>query len=238
MGSISNCPNCGDHVSIPEGVDRQAMVRCPLCEAEFPLDRAMTTAAVPPPELVPVAHLSAGSTNGPTVAGNIPNGLTLAERASDGLSPAEETSNGLSLADETSGGPGPVEDPAGSEEIYAVAGAAVEEEEPESEKYVFGGQPAGGAEGFGVPGAAAAWRSQQAEPSALGQIGKLLGIVLGGLLGIAVAYLALSLVSPANFDYLHLWGRPRSSAPNGKTPGGPPATPPGPGETDRWPGLE
>jgi len=229
MGSISSCPICGDHLSIPEGVERQAVVRCPLCEAEFPLERAMSRALDPPPELVPVARLSAGDTDALSVAGEAPNGPAPAATASDGLIPAEETSDGLSLADQES---------AKSEEVYAVAGAAVEEEKPEGEKYVFGDQAAGGPGGFGVPGAASVWRSQQARSSVLGQVGKFIGIVVGGLLGIAVAYLALSLVSPAHFDYLHLWGRPQSSAPNGKTPGTSPATPRAPSDQDRWPGLE
>ncbi len=267
MGSISKCPICGDRVSIPEGVERQALVRCPLCEAEFPLERAMTGALDPPPELVPVAHLSAGDAESPSVAEDASGGPAAATAASEGLSPADETSDGQSLADDLSlaeeyeialkeegtttgfqaanddgtspddGGPVHRE-PADSEEVYAVAGEAADEEKPEGERYDFGGQAAGGPGGFGLSGAASAWRSQQAGSSVLGQTGKFIGIIVGGLLGIAFAYLVLSLVSPAHFDYLHLWGRPNASAPGGKTPGNSPAAPRAPGDQDRWPGLE
>ncbi len=247
MGRISNCPICGDRVSVPEGVERQALVRCPLCEAEFPLERALGGALDPPPELVPVAHLSSGDAEGLTPAEDSSDGLSLA----DGLSLPEEYEIGLKEEGPTAGlqtakeegaprddGGTVNREPADSEEVYAVAGEAADEEEPEGEKYLFGGHAAGGPGGFGLPGAASVWRSQQAGPSALGQIGKFVGIVVGGLLGIAFAYLVLSLVSPSHFDYLHLWGRPKSSATDGKTPGTSPAAPRSPGDQGRGPGLE
>jgi hypothetical protein len=261
MGSISNCPVCGNRVSIPEGIERQALVRCPLCDAEFPLERALAGALDPPPELVPVAQLSAGDAEGRSVAQDRSAGPAPAAKAPADLSPADETSDGLSLAEEyeialkeegPTAGPqaakeegAPPDDggtadrePADSEEVYAVAGEAGEAGEPEGEKYDFGGQAPGGPGGFGLGGAASVWRSQQAGPSVLGQIGKFLGIVLGGLFGIAFAYLVLSIVSPAHFDYLHVWGRRKPAATDGKTPGTSPAAPRAPGEKDGWPGLE
>jgi hypothetical protein len=49
---ISTCPKCDKPVSVPAGVDSSAAVRCPLCNAEYPLGEAL---APPPPELIPVA---------------------------------------------------------------------------------------------------------------------------------------------------------------------------------------
>ncbi len=49
---ISTCPKCREQVSIPPGVESAALVRCPLCEAEYPLSDSLSLA---PPELVPVA---------------------------------------------------------------------------------------------------------------------------------------------------------------------------------------
>jgi hypothetical protein len=48
MLTISSCPRCQKPVSIPAGVDTAALVRCPLCAAEYPLGEAL------PPELIPV----------------------------------------------------------------------------------------------------------------------------------------------------------------------------------------
>ncbi len=53
---ISICPKCGKQVAIPSGVDSAAAVRCPLCEAEYPLADAL---ALAPPELIPLAVPSA-----------------------------------------------------------------------------------------------------------------------------------------------------------------------------------
>ena len=46
---ITTCPKCQSQVSIPAGVDSSALVRCPLCDAEYPLSEAL------PPALVPAA---------------------------------------------------------------------------------------------------------------------------------------------------------------------------------------
>ena len=51
MPVVSTCPKCEQQVMIPDGIDREALVRCPLCEAEFPLGEAMTGL---PPVLVPL----------------------------------------------------------------------------------------------------------------------------------------------------------------------------------------
>jgi len=53
---ISTCPRCNKPVSVPSGVDSSAPVRCPLCNAEYALNEALTP---PPPELIPVASLGA-----------------------------------------------------------------------------------------------------------------------------------------------------------------------------------
>ena len=61
MPVISACPKCQKPVCIPARVGSEALVRCPLCEAEYPLSEAL------PPELIPVAAaVSAGA--GPAAA--------------------------------------------------------------------------------------------------------------------------------------------------------------------------
>ena len=55
MPAISTCPKCQRQVSIPAGVDSAAAVRCPLCNAEYPLSEALVLA---PPELIPVVSVA------------------------------------------------------------------------------------------------------------------------------------------------------------------------------------
>jgi hypothetical protein len=52
MSTISTCPRCSRMIAIPQGLDSTALVRCPLCGAEYPLYKATDLA---PPELIPVA---------------------------------------------------------------------------------------------------------------------------------------------------------------------------------------
>jgi hypothetical protein len=48
---VSKCPKCRQPVTIPDGVDPQASVRCPLCAVVYPLGEALAEA---PPALIPV----------------------------------------------------------------------------------------------------------------------------------------------------------------------------------------
>jgi|GEM_PF-2347200 len=57
MPSISRCPQCEQQVSIPPGVPGEITVRCPLCNAEYPLADALATL---PPMLVPVGLQALG----------------------------------------------------------------------------------------------------------------------------------------------------------------------------------
>jgi hypothetical protein len=49
MARISNCPNCTQPVTIPDGLDPASQVRCPTCEAEYPLEEALAEATEPEP---------------------------------------------------------------------------------------------------------------------------------------------------------------------------------------------
>ncbi len=67
MPSVCDCPYCGQRTGIPENVDPEAVVRCPWCEYEFTLDRALMNAVEAPPEhiaefppgLIPVSSAAA-----------------------------------------------------------------------------------------------------------------------------------------------------------------------------------
>jgi hypothetical protein len=202
MSSISDCPSCGRKVSIPADLDPATPVRCPLCEAEFPLDRALAAAVAIPPELVPVARISAES----------PNGLTLFDEDSEQLAeqPAEHVDASAGIGAGIAAGT--------PDDVYTLQGEppAKAEDEDEAERYDFGDGPAVGGAGLGIPGAAALRRSRQEEPSLVVHLVKFIGIAVCGLLGIAVAYLALSLISPTHFDYLNVLGRAKKPSPDGK----------------------
>jgi LSD1 subclass zinc finger protein len=55
MPMISTCPSCRKQVSIPSGIDANAEVRCPLCDAKYALSEAL---ALAPPELIPVVSVA------------------------------------------------------------------------------------------------------------------------------------------------------------------------------------
>jgi hypothetical protein len=68
MARTATCTHCGQRLTIPDGLDESGMVRCPLCDAEFPLGDVLAgaveaddpedgDAAAQAPELVP-AHSS------------------------------------------------------------------------------------------------------------------------------------------------------------------------------------
>lgn len=147
-----------------------------------------------------------------------------AEDPSDGLS--LDPSEGLSLADDAPG----QEPEEADEETYRVAGET--DGAAAAEHYDFASAAPG------ALGTARPWRNRQPEPSPVAGLVKFIGMGIFGLLGIAVAYLALSLISPKNFDYLNLWGKRPAEAPsqpgsNGRSP----STRVEPDGKEKWPGL-
>jgi hypothetical protein len=55
MSTIASCPRCAQQVTIPGGAASSETVRCPLCNAEYPLAEAMAKA---PPTLVVISSLA------------------------------------------------------------------------------------------------------------------------------------------------------------------------------------
>jgi hypothetical protein len=48
MSPTSVCPQCQEEVSIPDGLEAQSVVRCPLCSSQFPLAEAIGESVIPP----------------------------------------------------------------------------------------------------------------------------------------------------------------------------------------------
>ncbi len=67
MPTISTCPRCSQMVAIPQGLDANTLVRCPLCGAEYPLDAAMDLI---PPQLIPVEAFDEANLSGPEQPAN------------------------------------------------------------------------------------------------------------------------------------------------------------------------
>ncbi|HEY4759292.1 MAG TPA: IBR domain-containing protein [Thermoguttaceae bacterium] len=176
MPTISTCPRCSRFITIPEHLEAAALVACPFCGAEFPLGDAM---ALIPPELIPVKGTGSVCQNGPEGATHKPN---LSPYLPFAFSP-------LAL-----GAEGPEHDRA-VEEI-----AAAEEDHFDAE--VFAGitkQPV--ATGEKPPGRVEPQfnrRRVQRKPKSAVRI--FIEIIIGGLVGITVAYVALAWIMGSRFD--------------------------------------
>jgi hypothetical protein len=64
MPLVSKCPKCRRQVTIPDGLDPQCEVRCPLCVAVYRLEEALAEA---PPALIPI---DTGAIRGPAAGGH------------------------------------------------------------------------------------------------------------------------------------------------------------------------
>ena len=73
MPSILTCPKCAEPVTVPDGLAESAMVRCPVCDAEYPAGEVAELAADTddandggdlPPKLIPIDSESAGQETG------------------------------------------------------------------------------------------------------------------------------------------------------------------------------
>lgn len=245
MSSISNCPHCGQQVLIPGELDSDALVRCPICEAEFPVARALANAVEAPPELVPVARVSVQAEENAS-------GLLASPPSVSGQDKDEE--EGLALPSLAGSEPAPGSGegkPTGHAEPVATAERAQRGAvpgEPATEGHARGREAYDFVRGVvGTGGTASAVtealsRGRQQKTAPLGGAGKLIGIIIAGLLGIVVAYLVLSLASPRNFDFLNLWGRPRQDRPGPAVPApqqrAGPQRPPEFDPDDPWRGLK
>ncbi len=65
MPIVSSCPKCQKPVSVPNAIDSAALVRCPLCAAEYPLGEAL------PPELIPVLVAASPAPAAKAVEGSV-----------------------------------------------------------------------------------------------------------------------------------------------------------------------
>jgi len=177
MSVVAKCPECERQVTIPDGVDPEVSVRCPLCNAEYPLSEAMATA---PPELVPVAAIGDGisSAAGPETGTEQP--VEAQQPVSDELQ--------LDAWKKVDQAP----------QIDVGEGQADEEEVEVGEHLFARDESLDAAQPAGV---AAPPRKRNPQASVLRQ---LVGTVLGGFLGLAIGYYLLNWYFGPRFDFLSI----------------------------------
>lgn len=178
MPATSTCPRCQKPVSIPTGIDSDAVVRCPLCDAEFPLGEAI------PPELIPVLTPKAQDSASPA-EGIDEDVITIPLEPGEELVESAESEDDITIeqssTEELSGEEEELRGEEAEAETYGLADhsgdVAVEEEEEENEAVAIMGS---------VPKTAPRRRRQKSA------LATLIEVVTGGLAGCLVAYYALA----------------------------------------------
>lgn len=215
MAKISRCPQCGEKVTIPTAIDDDRLVRCPLCDAEFPLAEALSDAEEAPPELVAVEAVpqapeesqvesepeaADAPAEDPEVQAAVDAGDSQSEEAGeteeapdDVSKEAAEAAASINLWDDVSEAPKidtgtPVDDDAESHAAGIHFGGIVtadEDDEPEGEAAVSGGR-----------------KKKKKEKSFAREM---VGIILGGVGGVLLAYYGLNFFGGPRFDFAEVY---------------------------------
>jgi hypothetical protein len=175
MLAISTCPRCQKSVSIPNGIDSDAVVRCPLCNAEYRLGEAIPPVLVP--VLVPKAENSA-----PAAEATDDGFITIPLEPGDELVESTETEDQLTIepssTEELSSENAEAETYGLAERPVDQTGEDSEKEEEESEAVAMIGR---------VSKTAARPRRRQKSG-----LQKLIEVVTSGLAGLLMGYYALA----------------------------------------------
>ena len=276
MPAITICPLCRKSLVVPEGLDRETRVRCPLCTSEYPLamvladvvdvlmpahgDDAAASPVALPPEFVPVAHVELRSAaagepepNEPepddVLADDVLADDVLADdvpaedvKAADAEAadlvvavfadeqPVAEAESPTAAAEHAPLAESPADDDgftwvptaeAPADDDGFTLGhpdhASPGDEAPHDVSHLdfIPGVGAGGESGPPVSRALSDWRAQQQKSRPSHVLAKFFGVAIAGVLGVSLAYLAMSWANPAKFDFLHIWGPSKTAAPSG-----------------------
>lgn len=194
MPITSKCPKCQQPVAIPDGVEPEAEVRCPLCAVVYPLHEAI---AEIPPALIPVeSH---------TVTGAAPDSDSAPKSnlISEPFHTAEST--------DTAESPDAEQD---VEESPQTDGAAADGVTPKIDigqtpvdREVFAGfrlqeDEASQGETSDATPSQQGRRKRKREKSAAKEI---VGAILGGFLGLAIGYYTLNYLGGERFDFMNIY---------------------------------
>ncbi len=178
---FSACPRCQQQVTIPSGVEASMLVRCPLCNAEYPLSEAL------PPALIPVGAVANASLVWSSGSAVEPIVEIEGESPADDQATEDNITVSLPLAGESAEHGEPHEI---SFEDHAAEGIIVGgEEEEENEASAVASQ------------AAPSRRRRRAPKSGLQT---LIEVVTGGVAGCLVAYYGLAIYFRADFKNVGL----------------------------------
>ncbi|MEE8450678.1 MAG: hypothetical protein V3R99_02155 [Thermoguttaceae bacterium] len=207
MPSISKCPRCHQEVTIPDGVDQQASVRCPLCSATYPIGDAMGGS---PPALIPVdtpAEQGLKTDSESLLTSNLV-AAPFHTPDSDSMdkSPAA-ASTAETQAESAAGG---LREPAGIDawekvddtpQIDSGTGA---ESSAEVDTAAFAGFAEDDSDESGNSGASAAARPRRKKKQK-SLFKEMAGAIIGGFVGLAVGYYGLNYFGGERFDFMSIY---------------------------------
>lgn len=224
MAATTLCPRCSQAVSIPDVAELATEVRCPLCQAEYFLSEALPADA---PALIVLGV--------PAIAMPDFDDLHSGQSAPSEAAATEDGTGEASALDfsyvEADGSA--VTSPSTLEESEATAAGSPSdseaswnshsEEESQPAEHSFSGA-ADDSVGTTVASSSTMPRKKRRGP---GMVGRFVGIVVSGLVGIALAYLLIRWIKPsaaAEIDqniavYLPWWGSVVSSSVPSQQPG-------------------
>lgn len=222
---ISRCPQCGREVAIPPGVVAEAVVRCPICSAEYPLADALSQ--LPPLLIVVDPILAAAESDAAADVTSVQSAATAEEVALLAQQPVAELTEGAEAAgDQCTTADGAMFDDAVASDVAVASDAAaatdqaegVAEEEgiEEGEFGIAGEEGEEEAEAAGAAALADFARLQETkpEPSTAAKLrrkkGKnpvwqLGGVIGGAVIGLFLGYYVLNFFWGSQHDYLGIW---------------------------------
>ncbi len=232
---ISRCPQCGREVAIPPGVVAEAVVRCPICSAEYPLADALSQ--LPPLLIVVDPVLAVAESSSAADVTSVQSAATAEEAALLAQQPVAEATEGegaesdlFAPADEAAGlaegkeiesveGESFEGAPAVDEDEEAVAadqaeGAAEDEALEEGDFGVVGEEAEAEAEGSAALADFARLQEAKPEPSTAAKmrrkkgknpVWQLGGVIGGAVIGLFMGYYVLNFFWGPQHDYLGIW---------------------------------
>ncbi|MGA2033996.1 MAG: hypothetical protein ABSG68_17245 [Thermoguttaceae bacterium] len=180
MSFTSKCPKCQEQVTVPAGLEPEAVVRCPVCAVEYPLSEAL---ALAPPALIIVSRPAAASL--PTVEEVAAEDMPLVEAPE-----VVDEEVHFRLAGESEQLAEPSEPAAAEEEVDFVA--LTGQAKPE------------GAAPPAMPGEAPAPRRRR-RPREPHPIRMGIGMLISGALAIAVGYYLANFFGGSQYDIWHIY---------------------------------
>ncbi|HET6879138.1 MAG TPA: hypothetical protein VFI31_03220 [Pirellulales bacterium] len=225
MPSISSCPTCHRDLTIPDLAERQKLLRCPLCDAQFNAEEALADSVkFPPAAIIVDAADSHGASAAPEVAEQEPERPQYLMTGDAGAEAPEyearlftdapqtiDTEERTEMREEPVEADAPLADSSQDAPSREAPEAGTTEASPQAENGGVASEVAGeGAdyESFGRQVASMRVAPKvRRQTSPLGALGQFAGMALGGVLGLAIGYYVLIWIGGSQADFLELRGK-------------------------------